>query len=285
MILTRARFKPGNLNVGVNSNTTNPAALHQLNSQLSHLFTGMTVGLIIGIFVVIFLIIIAISLLIVWLGSRGQFMFLDNIVRNRGAIAWPWQNYSRQGNSFFLSYLLFGVGFFLLIVPILVGAIILCIPLFQQHRWPSGGEIGIFAALFALYLIVGITGNIVLFLFREFGIPIMFRQGLPARAAFMETMNLIRLHPGSICVFLLLRIAIFIGTAFLCVIICCATCCIGALPYIGTVLLLPVLVFVRCFTLDCLAQFGPDYDVFTVDVPPASAAGIYPPINRQRPPG
>ena len=58
----------------------------------------------------------------------------------------------------------------------------------------------------------------------------------------------------------------------LAVIACCATCCIGALPYLGTVVLLPAIVYLRCFSLDCLAQFGPRYDVWTVDVPAADPA-------------
>jgi len=37
-----------------------------------------------------------------------------------------------------------------------------------------------------------------------------------------------------------------------------------------TVILLPVLIYVKCFTLDCLAQFGPQYDVWTVDVSPTT---------------
>ena len=39
------------------------------------------------------------------------------------------------------------------------------------------------------------------------------------------------------------------------------------LPYVGTVLLLPVLMFKRCYSLYFLAQFGRDYDVF----PPGTA--------------
>ena len=38
-------------------------------------------------------------------------------------------------------------------------------------------------------------------------------------------------------------------------------------PYLGTVLLLPVLVFQRAYSLHFLAQFGPAYDVF----PPAAS--------------
>jgi hypothetical protein len=222
--------------------------------------------------------------LLYWLGARGQFLFLDNIVRNRGAISWPWHYYKRQANSLFGLYLLFMVISFAILLPILIVAIVMCIPLFQQHRWPEGGEIAGFVALGLAYLALAIVIGFVVFVFREFGIPLMFRQGLLARSAFWASMNLIRQHTGSVVVFVLLRIAIFIGVAILSVIICCATCCIGALPYIGTVLLLPVLVYVKCFTLDCLAQFGPECDVWTVDVPPDGTVAI-PPFNPQPPPG
>jgi hypothetical protein len=49
------------------------------------------------------------------------------------------------------------------------------------------------------------------------------------------------------------------------------------IPYVGTVLLLPVVVYVRCFTLDCLSQFGPEYDVWTVDAPVINTAPLSPP--------
>jgi hypothetical protein len=245
----------------------------------------MQVGLIVLISLVIFALVFAFILLIYWLGARGQFMFLDNIVRNRGAISWPWQYYSRQANSLFGLYLLFVVISLAVFLPILVVAVVMCIPLFQQHRWPEGGEIAGFVALGLVYLVLMIVVSFILFVFREFGIPLMFRNGLLARPAFWASMKLIGQHTGSVVVFVLLRMAIFIGVAILSVIICCATCCIGALPYVGTVFLLPVLVYVRCFTLDCLAQFGPEYDVWTVDVPPFGSGGTIPPFNPQPPPG
>jgi len=64
-----------------------------------------------------------------------------------------------------------------------------------------------------------------------------------------------------------------ISRGMLVVIVVLVTCCIAgcflAIPYVGTVLLLPVLVFQRAYSLHFLAQFGPAYDVF----PPAAAAG------------
>jgi hypothetical protein len=210
-------------------------------------------------------------------------MFLDNIVRNRGAISWPWQYYARQANSLFVFYLLFVVISFAIFLPMIIVAVVMCIPLIQQDRWPAGAEITGLVVLGLLYLVFALVFNFIIFVFREFGIPLMFRQGLLARPAFWESMNLVRQHTGSVVVFVLLRIAIFIGVAILSIIICCATlpcCCLGQWPYVGTVILLPVLVYVRCFTLDCLAQFGPEYDVWTVDVPPTGPGGI-PPFTPQ----
>ena len=52
-------------------------------------------------------------------------------------------------------------------------------------------------------------------------------------------------------------------------IVTCCFCCMMLLPYVGTVVLLPVLMFKRCYSLYFLAQFGREYDVFP---PPASAS-------------
>ena len=266
------------------ASTSNSGDLQHLHSQISQIFSSTGFWMVVFIIIALALVILAVSFLLIWLGVRGQFMFLDNIVRNRGAIVVPWRFYARQANSFFVVYLLFSLFFIALLLPILGVGVLMAIPLFHQNRWPVGGEIVGFAALGVIYLGVSLTLTVVLFLFREFGIPIMFRQGLLARPAFFAAMRLLGAYPGSVAVFILLRIAIFIGTAVICILICCFTCCIGMLPYIGTVLLLPVLIFVRCFTLDCLAQFGPAYDAFTVDVmPPVQEHGFG--LNRPLPPG
>jgi len=243
---------------------------HQIHTQIGTALSGIQGGLIILLVCATIVFVFALILLIYWLGARGEFMFLDNIVRNRGAIAWPWNRYSRLANSLFFFYLIFVVLSFAVFLPIIIAVVLMCIPLYQQNRWPGTDEIIGFIVLGLVYFILAIALSFILFIFRELGVPLMFRNGLLARPAFWAAMNLIRQHPGSVILFVLLRMAIFIGVAILSIIICCATCCIELIPYVGTVLLLPALIFVRCFTLDCLAQFGPEYDVWTVDVAPTA---------------
>ncbi len=58
------------------------------------------------------------------------------------------------------------------------------------------------------------------------------------------------------------------------------TCCIGALPYISTVLLLPAIVWVFAFKLLFLRQFGDAYDVWaTVGFPQPPASPPPPPAG------
>jgi hypothetical protein len=279
-------FHPPSLTInGVSTNAPPKFDFHQFGTSLSQSLAGIQAGLIILLAIVMFIFIFGLIFLLYWLGTRGQFMFLDNIVRNRGAISWPWHYYRRQANSLLL--------FLLLIFAVTMGVIIILgglaalvgIPLLVQHRWASGGEIGIFSVLALCYVAFCIVFGFVFFIFREFGVPLMFRNGLLAIPAFWVTMNLLKQHTGSIVVFALLRMAIFIAVVIISFIICCATLCIGLLPYIGTVILLPVLVYVKCFTLDCLAQFGPQYDVWTVDVPPSTQASAPPPFSPPLPPG
>jgi len=57
--------------------------------------------LVVSIAVAAALVILAISLVVMWLRSRGSFMLLDGVVNNRGDVAFPWKAFRRLGNSLF----------------------------------------------------------------------------------------------------------------------------------------------------------------------------------------
>jgi hypothetical protein len=85
-------------------------------------------------------------------------------------------------------------------------------------------------------------------------------------------------HPGSFVLFILFCIAIFIGLAIFSVVVACATCCAAALPYVGAVLTLPALVWIRAYGLLFLRQFGPDYDVWAGQDPLPPVPPMPPPV-------
>src|SRR5947207_429992 len=64
--------------------------------------------------------------------------------------------------------------------------------------------------------------------------------------------------------FVLCYIVLVIAAGMIGCIVACATCCVAAIPYVGTVILLPVVMVLFAFPLCFLRQFGDPYDVWEV---------------------
>ena len=101
-----------------------------------------------------------------------------------------------------------------------------------------------------------------------------------AKDAFLDVARLVLNHPGPFVLLVLFGIVLAIAVGILGTVIACLTCCIGALPYISTVLLLPAIVWLLAFKLLFLRQFGDEYDVWaTVGFPaPPDVAPPAPPL-------
>lgn len=99
----------------------------------------------------------------------------------------------------------------------------------------------------------------------------MFLRRKPCLDGWREFGRLLTAQPGEFIVYLLFQIVLAIALGLLVLMVVLVTCCIAGclliLPYLGTVLLLPVLVFKRAYSLHYLAQYGPEYDAFAP--PPA----------------
>jgi hypothetical protein len=121
-----------------------------------------------------------------------------------------------------------------------------------------------------------IAGVIDLFL-NNLVIPVMYLRNLgvwPAWGVFWR--EVLAAQVGPVVLFCLMRIAIRIAIVVLSLLVCCCTCCLAILPYIGSVILLPLSVFDRCYSVYFLEQFGPSWRFFADEAPPAPAALVTP---------
>lgn len=210
---------------------------------------------------------IAIMLLLVWIISRGRFVFTDCIARNRAAIAEPWREYRREGNSYFRFSMLMAVA---AVVVMGILALLFFIPLGVFGARSDGGAaagagmIVVGVAMFCIGLVAAAYLTVVLHIM----VPVMYRRRCSAVEAFRDVAGLVSRHPAPFILFILFGIVLAVGVMIIGTILACVTCCIGALPYISTVLLLPAFVWLRGFLLCFLRQFGPDYDVWYQAAPP-----------------
>ena len=227
--------------------------------------------LVAGIVLVIVVVLILIAVF-AWLRARGGFMFIDCIVKNRGAIAEPWGDFRTEGNSYFLFSLL--VVFGLLILAGLL-SLPLVLPAIQNDDFLRTHDVYLISA-FAAWILVMILFVLAWALIGSFMIPIMYRQRCGAWQAFTLVIRLIAAHGGEILLYCLFWIVLALASAMVGCVAACATCCIVAIPYVGTVILLPVFVLLRSFSLLFLRQFGPEYDVWTTSMPPEFAPVLLP---------
>jgi len=238
-----------------------------ISESLPHWFFPL-----IGVIVVSALVII---LVLMWISSRGRFIFTDCVVKNRAAITAPWREYRREGNSFFLFSLAL-MFLTLLFMAVLVFLILLPMGVFSGGKGIAGLGAG---AMFALILVgfVWLVLAIFIAVVSQFMIPVMYRRRCRAREAFFDVSKLVLARPGPIILFVLFGIVLVLALVIVSTLAACMTCCIAAFPYISSVVLLPALVWLLVFKLLFLRQFGPQYDVWATEDSALPAAPIAPP--------
>lgn len=228
---------------------------------------------IVPVAVAVLLVAIGLGVLFTWLSSRGKFMFLDCVVLNRAEVLAPWQQYRHQGNSLFIFRLIVGLAGFAMLLPFLGAGGFLVYALATKGVEVAFGVAGlILAGLFVLGLIVVLV--VIDKLTTDFVVPIMYLRGERVIDAWRILWTTLKANLARFVGFLLFQIvlSLAIGVLVLAVVLltCCVAGCLLALPYIGTVLLLPILVFDRSYSLLYLAQYGSGFDVWAPPAPTAA---------------
>jgi hypothetical protein len=215
---------------------------------------------------------VALFVVLLWVRARGHFVFIDSITHNRAAIVQPWNEYRVEGNSYFVFSLLATLALVVLIIGI---ALVVMVPALIMSGHHHSGLI--FVPLLLILLILPLV-----FFFAtvmQFVAPVMYRQRIHAWPAFLALFEVLGKHFVSFLLYFLFSIVLGIAIAIVAVTATCLTCCIAAIPYVGTVMLLPIYVFMQSFPLLFIRQFGPNYDVWQGTEPLSTVSNTPPPIQ------
>lgn len=206
---------------------------------------------------------LAIYLALLWLRCRFKFIFLDNVVRNRTDIAENWANFQPHGNALF--------GFYLALTLATFAAALLAVAVGVGLAWPNiaaatfgGPAVAGLVVGGASVMLVSLAYALINQLTVDFVVPIMYRRGIgPVRGWAVFREQVVRGRLGSIALYVLLCWLLGIVAGLLASALICATCCLGALPYLSAVVMLPITVFFRTYPLYVLGQLGPDFTLLT----------------------
>ena len=80
---------------------------------------------------------LALGILLTWLSSRGEFMFLDGVARDRAAVVEPWHRFRRLGNSLFVFRVILGLIGFGAILLIAGGGLLLAWSSIQARHFDA----------------------------------------------------------------------------------------------------------------------------------------------------
>lgn len=223
---------------------------------------------IVPVAVIAVILIIAVSLLITWLSSRGRFMFLHCVAENKAEVVIPWTKFRKHANSLFLFRIVVGIIGFLMAV--VFGLIVLFVALSMKAALGFNVFTITGAILSALlFIALAIVFALIQKLTMDFVVPIMFLRTTSCVTGWREFWAFLSANKARFALYILFQIAIAIaiGAVILtaALVTCCCAACILAIPYIGTVLMLPVLVFKRAYSLYYLQQFGPQFDLFSLE--------------------
>ena len=210
----------------------------------------------------IFIVAILLTVLITWLSSRGKFMFLDGVVKNRTAVKEPWAEFKREGNSLCIWSIIIRLTAFALFASITVIAFMIAWPDIESETFGSpainalivGG--GSFFMMFIAFILLD-------FFIKIFVVPTMYLNRMSFKdAASVAYSKCVSGHKFSAFCLLCMLFVLGIATTSIAIAVTCLTCCVASLPYISSVVFLPISVFFTCYILYYLEQFGDDWKFF-----------------------
>jgi hypothetical protein len=202
-----------------------------------------------------------------WLSSRGQFMFLHCVAHNKAEVTNPWRKFRQHANSLFLFRIILGlICLIVIVLPLFLAIGFIITTIANSEEIVISVLIGIIAGIFIL------TGAIIFGLIskftKDFIVPIMFLHTTSCMAGWREFLTILSVNKARFVLYILFQIVIGIAIGaivWMGMCIGCCLCCVSLLlfiPYIGTVIMLPVFIFQRAYSLLYLKQYGPQFDVF-----------------------
>ncbi|TYB30503.1 MAG: hypothetical protein FXF47_08950 [Candidatus Mcinerneyibacterium aminivorans] len=205
---------------------------------------------------------LAVVLICLWVSSRAKFVFLDNVVKGKAEIRKPWGDYSNQGNSLFLWRLVFRI-----VCVLLIGASIGLF--FVTSINPATMEIRSGIAVWNFILLVIMTvfcliliAFITLFL-DNFVIPLMYKHDLKIIEGWKMFLKLYYKNPVKFILYGFMYLFIYLLFIAMIVALGLLTCCMFfvllLIPYVNSVITLPMHYTIRLLGVEFLGQFGDEY--------------------------
>jgi|KBSSwiStaDraftv2_1062776.scaffolds.fasta_scaffold08068_7 hypothetical protein len=218
------------------------------------------------VLIVTMIVAVPLGLLIMWINSRAEFVFLDAVLHRRRAIAKPWREWAREGNSLFVWRLVFSLCLFAIFLIVAGGSLFVATGGRIPHAVRDVPWVWLLVGFSVVWLPVAVASLYVHTFLRHFIVPIMYRDHVTTSQAWRTFRPMLEARFVELVLYGLflvgLHILLFLALIPAICVTCCLLGCLMIIPYIGAVVWLPVSYSLRAFGPEFLAQFGPQWSVW-----------------------
>jgi hypothetical protein len=238
---------------GMPSPGTGSGGLSDLGSWLNaHM--AVIVGFAVGAFVVV----VAVVALMLWIGSRATFVYIDDVATGRAEVSRPWAAHAERANSYFAWR--FGLAAaFLGAIAVLAAVAVATVVLIARGGFPGAG-LGavVLIVLVLVFFLLLLAGGLSAIALRDFVAPLQMFTGTSCGPAVRILVGLVRTHPVPFLLYVLLKVVFGVAQGILLLLAACFTCCCILLPVVTQTALQPLFFFERAWSLCLLRQMGYD---------------------------
>ena len=238
---------------GIPSPGTGSGGLSDLGSWF-HAHLGVIIAFAIGGLVVI----MAVVALMLWIGSRATFVYIDNVATGRAEVSRPWSAHAERASSYFAWR--FGLaaaflGAIAVMVAVAVGAALLI-----GRGGVAGAGLGaiVLIVLVPVFFLLLLAGGVFAMALRDFVAPLQMFTGTSCGPAVRILAGLVRTHPVPFLLYVLLKVVFEVAQGVLILCAACLTLCCILLPVVTQTALQPLFFFERAWSLFVLRQMGYD---------------------------
>jgi hypothetical protein len=238
---------------GMPSPGTGSGGLSDLGSWFNaHL--AVIVGFAIGALVVV----LAVVALMLWIGSRATFVYIDDVATGRAEVSRPWSAHAERANSYFAWR--FGLATAFLGALAVMVAVAVAAALLIGRGGVAGAGLGavVLIVLVPVFFLLLLAGGLSAMALRDFVAPLQMFTGTSCGPAVRILAGLVRAHPVPFLLYVLLKVVFGVAQGILLVCAACLTLCCILLPVVTQTALQPLFFFERAWSLFVLRQMGYD---------------------------
>ena len=233
-----------------------PAATGWLTSHIAVVMVGA---------VLLLAAVVGLVALVLWIGSRATFVYVENVAQARAELVRPWHAHAEHAASYF--------AWRFALALVLVVAVVVLLGLGLLTAFSLSGEPMRLGAALALvvfipiFLVLLLASGLLSLALHDFVAPLQIQQRLACRPAAVLLFGLVRRFPMVFFLYVVLKIVFGVLRGTLLLIAACATCCCILVPVVTQTFLQPLFFFERAWSLCLLRQLG--YDAFAPAAPPS----------------